>query len=204
MAELATMRSGYPVALTAEPPQAVSRFWAIPLLGIVIKSIILIPHIIILYVLSFIIPLVHLVIWIPVLINGRYPDWAFTFNAGQIRWYARVTGYVFGLSDDYPAFSFEAPDDLQIDRPDTSSRVWAIPIVGYVVKLIILIPHFIVLYVLALAVAVCQLVIWIQVIFSGLYPSWAHTLNAGFILWTARISAFFYGLTDEYPPFSMT
>jgi hypothetical protein len=175
MADLATMTSGYPVALTAEPPQAVSRFWAIPLLGFVIKSIILIPHLLILYVLSVVLPLLHLVIWIPVLFNGRYPDWAYTFNA-----------------------------DLQIDRPDTSSRAWAIPLLGYIVKVIILIPHFIVLFVLALAVGVCQLVIWIQVIFSGLYPSWAYTLNAGFILWTARISGFFYGLTDEYPPFSMT
>ena len=91
MADLATMRIGYPVALTAELPQAVSRFWAIPLLGIVAKGIILI--------------ICQLVVWIQVMLSGQYPSWAYTLNAGFILWTARISAFFYGLTDEYPPFS---------------------------------------------------------------------------------------------------
>jgi len=194
----------YPVALTAVRPPSSSRFWAIPIIGILVKGIILIPHFIILYVLGIVLGIAHLVIWIPVLFMGRYPDWAFGLNAGFVRWYLRMAYYLYGLSDAYPAFSMDAPGDVFIARPESSSRFWAIPIIGILVKYIILIPHFIVLYALSIAVSACQLVIWIWVLFGGVYPGWAFTLVAGTLVWTARVYSYFLGLTDRYPPFSFS
>lgn len=192
----------YPVALGLTPPVNSSRLWAIPIFGLLIKLIILIPHLIVLYVLGAVLGLAHLVIWIWVLFGGRYPDWGFGLTAGYIRWIFRVQAYLYGLSDAYPAFSMDAPGDVYIERPQTSSRFWAIPIIGIFVKYIILIPHLIVLYALSIAVGACQLVIWAWVLFGGAYPSWAFTLVAGTLLWTARVYSFGLGLTDRYPPFS--
>jgi uncharacterized protein DUF4389 len=202
VAELTT--GAYPIAYGTTRPLSSSRFWAIPLIGILVKAIILIPHFIVLYVLSIVVGIAQLVIWIGVLFGGRYPDWAFGLNAGFIRWLTRLQTYLYGISDAYPAFSMDAPGDVYLERPLASSRFFAIPIIGALVKYIILIPHFIVLYALNIAVSACQLVIWIFVLFGGTYPEWAFTLVGGTITWTARVYGYFLGLTDRYPPFSFT
>ncbi len=175
--------------------------WAIPLIGLLVKEIILIPHFFVLAVLGFVVSLAHMVIWIFVLLSGQYPEWGFNLTAGVLRWGIRVMLYFLGLTDKYPAFSMHAPGDIEIPRPQSSSRFFAIPIVGLFVKEIMLIPHLIVLYALGLVVGVCQLVIWIPVLFGGTYPTWAYQLVSGYVLWSARVYAYLLGLTDAYPPF---
>jgi hypothetical protein len=196
--------STYPVALTLTPPVTSNRVWAIPLIGAFVKWIILIPHFIILYVLNLAVGLCLLVIWAFVLFSGRYPDWGFALVAGYLRWTTRLALYFLGISDEYPSFSMEAPGDIYIERPATSSRFFAIPLIGFLVRIILLIPHAIVVYVLYLVVLVCQLVIWIPVLFTGHYPGWAYTLNTGTVLWYTRVAAYGLGLTDRYPPFSFS
>jgi hypothetical protein len=198
------MVSTYPVALGISRPPSSNRLWAIPLIGLWLKEIILIPHFIVLVCLVIALYFAHIVIWIPVLFTGRYPDWAFGLNAGTLRWGTRVSMYFYGLTDTYPAFSMEAPGDIRIERPDSSSRFFAIPVIGILVKEIILIPHLIVLYLLGFVVGICQVVIWIPVLFTGQYPEWAFQLVSGYTLWSARIGAYFLGLTDSYPPFSFS
>src|SRR5436189_50979 len=96
------------------------------------------------------------------------------------------------------------PVSLGVKRPETSNRLWAFPLLGIVIKYIILIPHFIVLYALFIVTALAHLVIWIPVLLSGQYPNWSFQLNGGFTLWSARIYAYIMGLTDRYPPFSFS
>jgi Domain of unknown function (DUF4389) len=194
----------YPIALSAGRPPSSSRLWAIPVFGILVKLLLLIPHFIILYVLGIALGLSHLVIWIPVLFVGRYPDWGFGLNAGYVRWSARLGLYLYGITDAYPSFNMQAPGDIYIARPESSSRFFAIPIIGAFVKGILLIPHVIILYVLAFIVALCQLVIWIPVLLTGQYPDWAFSLVAGTTLWGVRVYAYGLGLTDRYPPFSFS
>ncbi len=95
------------------------------------------------------------------------------------------------------------PVRLEIDIPERSGRFWAIPLLGLLAKAIVLIPHLLILYVLGLAIEVCQLVIWIWVLFGGRYPRWAYGLVSGYMRWYVRVGAFFLGLTDRYPPFQM-
>jgi Domain of unknown function (DUF4389) len=201
---MAVSVDAYPVVFTAERLDSSSRFFAIPIIGLLAKLIILIPHFIILYVLGGVLGLAHLVIWVPVLFGGRYPDWGFSLSAGVVRWAMRVYLYIFGLNDQYPAFSFDAPGDISIAFPESSNRLWAIPLFGFVIKYIILIPHFIILYVLSLAVNVCQLVTWIPVLFTGQYPDWGFQLVSGLVIWNTRVLAYLLGLSDRYPPFSMS
>jgi hypothetical protein len=202
MSDLASNR--YPIVLSASRPLSSSRFWAIPIIGAFVKGVILIPHLIILYVLGIVLGISHLVIWIPVLFTGHYPEWAYGLNAGYLRWVTRLARYFYGLTDVYPAFSMDAPDDVHIDQPTSSSRFFAIPAIGICVRWLLLIPHFIVLYVLGIVVGIGQLVIWIPVLFTGQYPAWAFPLVLGTILWGTRVYAYFLGLTDQYPPFSFS
>lgn len=194
----------YPIVLTLASPLSSGRFWAIPVLGAFVKGIMLIPHGIILYVLAIAMGISHLVIWLFVLLGGRYPDWGFQLTAGYVRWAFRVAMYFYGLTDAYPAFGMDAPGDIFIARPETSSRFFAIPFIGIFVKGLILIPHFIILYVLGFVVGLCQLVIWIPVLFVGHYPDWAFGLVGGTLLWACRVYSYLLGLTDSYPPFSFS
>ena len=202
MSELAP--NNYPIVLTIRRPVSSGRFWAIPLIGLFVKGIILIPHLIILYVLGIVVGLSHIIIWLFVLFGGQYPGWAFSLNAGYMRWIYRLAAYFYGLTDAYPGFGMDVQGDLYIARPESSSRFFAIPIIGIVVKWILLIPHFIILYALSIAVGACQLVIWIPVLFAGTYPSWAFTLVSGTVLWSSRVYGYLLGLTDRYPPFAFS
>ncbi|HEX6511643.1 MAG TPA: DUF4389 domain-containing protein, partial [Chloroflexota bacterium] len=97
----------YMVQVSVEIPPHSNRFWAVPVLGLAVKLLILIPHIVVLYVLQIVAVAVTLVLWIPVLFGGRYPDWGYQLVGGTVRWSTRVLAYIDGLTDRYPPFSFE-------------------------------------------------------------------------------------------------
>ena len=108
-------------------------------MGYLIKSILLLPHLILGYFFYLVLAVVTLFLWVPVLITGRYPDWGYAFLGGALRWHARVLAYSFGLSDQYPSFSFAAgragqDTDVSYQRSLSASRFWAIPLVGFTIK----------------------------------------------------------------------
>jgi hypothetical protein len=192
-------------------PTGSSRFWAIPFLGILLKYIILIPHLLIVGVLGMVVSLLQVILWIPVLCTGKYPDWAFDLATGYLRWSACAYAYFLGLTDKYPLFQLgegsglaaSYPIQVKFGRQTGYSRLWAIPAAGLFVKLVILIPHFLILYILGLAVAVLQWVLWIPVLFTGRFPAWGYGLVAGHVRWYTRVTAYILGVTDQYPPFAL-
>jgi uncharacterized RDD family membrane protein YckC len=92
----------YPVHVSWETPPTNGRFWAIPVVGILARVILLIPHLAVLYFVGICVYAAALVLWIPVLMNGRYPAWGYRLVGGYIRWQARLTAYMYGLTDRYP------------------------------------------------------------------------------------------------------
>src|SRR5690349_17048231 len=90
--------TGYPVSVTYQRQPSYNRFYAIPWLGILIKEIILIPHLIALLVVGLVNTLMHLVAWVPVLTSGTYPQWAYNWSSGTIRWGVRVGAFLLGLT----------------------------------------------------------------------------------------------------------
>jgi len=92
----------YPVQVSWETPPTNARFFAIPLIGILARAILLIPHLVVLYFVGICVFAAVLVLWIPVLVNGRYPAWGYRLVGGYIRWQARLTAYIYGVTDRYP------------------------------------------------------------------------------------------------------
>jgi hypothetical protein len=204
------------------------RFWAIPILGGMAKAIILIPHFIILAVLSLLFSptitlssnpgsddrgvqltaagLAFLILWVPVLFGGRMPEWGYGLVGGYLRWSVRVFAFFVGLTDRYPPFSMrsaEHPVAVTFHIPESNNRWWAVPVLGFYVKQLILVPHFICIVAISIVVFALWLVMWIPVLISGQYPAGPYYLAAGLSRWTLRVSAFQGGLTDRYPPFSL-
>ena len=201
----------YDVQVEFTVPAEHNRLWAVPVLGIVVKLIILIPHLILLYVLGIVATVLALATWIPVLFGGHYPSWGYDVIGGTLRWGANVSAYLYGLTDRYPPFRLgkaaegEEPYEVDVDFnvPEEHNRLWAIPVIGIVIKLIILIPHLILLYVLGTVAELLALVTWIPVLFGGHYPSWGYEIIGGYLRWSTRATAYLFGLTDQYPPFRL-
>jgi hypothetical protein len=95
------------------------------------------------------------------------------------------------------------PVRVYIDRPEQSSRPLALTGVLLFVKALLLLPHFIVLWFLQIAAVIVAYVGYFVVLFTGKLPEGMFTFMAGVLQWYTRTSAWFFGLTDMYPPFSL-
>lgn len=190
---------------TFDQSVTMSRLWGIPLLGVLVRSILLIPHYIVLAFYTMAVGLLLLVMWIPVLVNGRYPGGGYSFVGGYIRWTTRVQAYLLLAASAYPPLSTTGRHDVDV-RWDESQAIprWAgIPIVGILIRMLLVIPHLIVLYFLALAVAFLNLITWAPVLVNGRYADWAYRIVGGSLRWQNRISCYVLLMTGPYPPFSL-
>jgi Domain of unknown function (DUF4389) len=68
-------------------------------------------------------------------------------------------------------------------------------------RLLLVIPHAIVLAFYALAAAVVVIVAWFALVFTGRWPRGMYDFVAGFFRYGTAVHGYFYLLTDTYPPF---
>ena len=200
------VRVAYPVNLTVGQDTGQNRLWGIPFLGIIVRWILVIPQFILLFFLGIGMTLVALLGWIPVLINGRQAAWVYAITEAYFTVSARTSMYVALATGTYPGFGWtgEHPVSVSVDRSESQNQLWGIPFVGIFVRWILLIPHFIVVWVLAIVLGFLFLVNWIPVLVNGRQATSIVNFTGGFYRWTLRVWAYALLITGRYPPFSLS
>ena len=135
-----------------------------------------------------------------ILFRQKYPRWWFEWNLQLLRFSNRVTAYLGLLDDRYPSTDDEQAVHLDLPYPDARQLNRWLPLV----KWLFAIPHFIVLFFLAIGAVVAVVIAWFAILFTGRYPRGLFDFVVGVIRWSNRVTGYAVILvTDEYPPFSL-
>jgi len=89
------------------------------------------------------------------------------------------------------------PAVFEVDPPAPQSRLTVF------FRLLLLIPHVIVIYFLMLLTEILTFLAWFAILFTGRYPAGFVGLTGGTLRWISRVYGYQYLLTGKYPPFSM-
>ena len=189
----------YPVDLELDAPAEIAN-WR-PL----VQWLLDVPHLLITNVLGNVGGVIGVISWFAIVFTGRLPEGLANFQCMVIRYSARTYSYALWLREPYPAFDFSMSptdpggDPLRVDiRAQLENRnrltvalrlIWAIPIALF-------------LAVVSIAAMVVSFIAFFAVLFTGRWPEGMRRFIVGTGRAGVRVSAYFYLLVDDYPPFS--
>jgi hypothetical protein len=137
--------------------------------------------------------------WFAILITREHPGCLWKLAAWYLRWRVRAGAYLMLLRDEYPPFGDDPyPAELVLTKPDEPrDRVTVL------LRLLLAIPHFILLWLLSMAWGFTTAIAWVMILFTGRYPETLYGFAIGVFAWTVRVEAYVLLLRDEYPPFTL-
>ena len=136
-----------------------------------------------------------------ILFRQKYPRWWFDWNLELQRFINRVSTYLALMNDSYPSTDDHQWVQLDYAYPDAATDLnrW-LPLV----KWLLAIPHYIVLFFLEIAAFFAVIVTWFAILFTGRYPRGIFSFVEGVFRWHNRVAAYaFVLITDRYPPFRL-
>ncbi len=195
----------YPM-LAAERIERPSRFYAVLFVGLFVKNFLLIPVYIEWLVLSLVLPILAVINSFVVLFTGAYWRTAYTFALGLMRLELKLVFYLTGLTDKYPGFGFEIDDRFSIDvaEPETPNRLYAIPVVGAIIRAVLMIPYTIWSMIVLQGSYLAVIGASFPVFFAGRYPETSFELVRDSMRLRFASYCYFLGLSDTYPSFAIS
>ena len=135
-----------------------------------------------------------------ILFRQKYPKWWFDWNLALTKFGARVAAYIDLLTDEYPSTDEDQVVHIEIPYPDATKLNRWLPLI----KWLLAIPHYVLLFFLWIAAIVCVIVAWFAILFTSRYPRGLFDFVVGVYRWSLRVAAYACLLTtDSYPPFSL-
>jgi hypothetical protein len=136
-----------------------------------------------------------------ILFRKKYPRWWFDWNLELMRFGNRIGIYVTLMDDTYPSTDEQQAVHLDFPYPDAQTELQrGMPLV----KWLLAIPHYIVLFFLYLGAFFVVIFAWFAILFTGRFPRGAFNYLEGVYRWHNRVIGYAFALiTDQYPPFRL-
>ncbi len=163
-----------------------------------------IPHIVLMLFYSIYLMLLEMYAFLAILFTTKYPKLAFDAYVNYLNWSLRLSASLGNLVDGYPPIGPNADWEktkLEIGYPAVVTRKRLL--FSVFLSWIVLLPHIIYLYVLALLVGIIQFLAFFIVLFTGKFPKEMHDLCVGTIRYGHRVSLYCHYLYFKYPEFTM-
>ena len=189
--------STYPVAYEQHPPVRRSR------LTIFFRAFMCIPHAIwsFFYGIGFF--FVEIAAWFAILFTGRFPEGMYNFVVRYLRFYTRFCSYALLVVDEFPPFDGGPHTDYPV-RVDIAPPAPRYSRLKAFFRLILAIPIFILQYLMQIWLTVVAIGIWfVGVVMGKTLPPMTEAMRFP-MSYYVRSSAYFYLMTDMYPPLSDT
>ncbi len=136
-----------------------------------------------------------------ILFRQKYPRWWFDWNLELLRFSNRVGAYLALMDDRYPSTDDHQAVHLDYPYPDVPRELnrW-LPLV----KWLLVLPHYVVLAILAIVALGAVVVAWVAILITGRYPRGLFDFVQGVMRWNNRVAGYaFVLITDQYPPFRL-
>ena len=190
--------------LTVEIPEGPAK---IPPVKVLTNWLIFIPQFIWAYILYIAAFIAAIVCWFSIVFTGQASPSMQEFIAGVLRYQWRVFTGLYVWAEPYPPFTpipqgyadpGGYPSQLQVMPPTGDRNRGTVAI-----RIIMVIPQFIVLYVLNIVNGVVLLISWFIALFTGEWNPSLKNFAVSVYRWQFRVLSYYLLLNDEYPPFSL-
>jgi hypothetical protein len=145
--------------------------------------------------------IVAVMAWFTIVFMGRYPQGLYRFNAGVLRFYARVNAFFNLQTDEWPPFGFEEAPDYPIRSsvgpPLERYSRWK---AGF--RFILGFPVYFMLYLISYYFSIGAVVAWFHIVFRGRNAAGTHNVISWGLAYQLRAIAYFLLLTETLPPVS--
>lgn len=138
--------------------------------------------------------------WFALLFTGNYPPALYDFNAGFLRFSTRLNGFAYLLTDRWPPFGGDEDPDypirLLVGPPKAEYNRMKV-----LFRIILLIPVYILSYVMSVIIGVVGLIAWFVVLFTGRLPLGLYKPLRITSAYMAKALGYYLLLTEDFPPF---
>jgi hypothetical protein len=180
--------------------------FAFPLVGFLIKLIMLIPVGIFMVLIGIVYAFLWFITPFVILFTGKYWDTAYEFAVNYMTYKTKIFLFLSGLTDKYPGFSLDANGlfELELPKPTKPNRWLALPLFGFIIRVILLIPYNIYQSVLMYGMYASVIASWFGVLIKGKYPESLYEFNHD--AWRVSLASTVYlsYLSDTYPSFTIS
>ncbi len=184
----------YPVTFAADYADRRNRLTAF------FRLILAIPVAIVLCLYAIVATIAVVIAWFAIVFTARYPQGLYEFNAGYLRFLARVTAYAALLSDPYPPFGGASHPEYPV-RMEFAGPLERYSRLKTLFRIILAIPLLVLRYVMGLLLEVGAVGAWVVIVITGKMPRGLFDVMVLANSYTARSDAYLLLLTETYPPF---
>lgn len=192
--------------LVVENNKKPNRWYAFPLIALMVKLIFLLPVFIELMFLYIFGSFVLVINWFIILFTGKYWNFAYRYFLGVMRLDGKVRLFIWGITDQYPGFTFTTKGiyTLEIAKPEKPNRLLSFPFVGVLLKVILLIPYLIFSEVMDRGSGIAMIISWFAVLFKKRFPESLYEFEKDSLRVSFATSSYLLSLSDTYPSFSIS